>query len=66
MSEQQPAVLRLRRGEERRLRAGHLWVYSNEVDTDRTPLKGLTPGAEVVIEDIGARRWAGPMPIRLP
>ena len=44
-------VLRLKRGEERRLRSGHLWVYSNEVDTDATPLKALTPGGEVVVED---------------
>ena len=44
-------VLRLKRGEERRLRAGHLWVYSNEVDTKHSPLKGLEPGGEVVIED---------------
>ncbi len=44
-------VLRLKRGEERRLRSGHLWIYSNEVDTAATPLKALTPGGEVVIED---------------
>ena len=44
-------TLRLRRGEERRLRSGHLWIYSNEVDTERTPLKGLPAGVEVVIED---------------
>lgn len=50
MSENLP-VLRLKRGEERRLRAGHLWIYSNEVDTDATPLKALQPGDEVVIED---------------
>src|SRR5690606_19745754 len=50
MSESLP-VLRLKRGEERRLRAGHLWIYSNEVDTDATPLKALQPGDEVVIED---------------
>jgi 23S rRNA (cytosine1962-C5)-methyltransferase len=40
-------VLRLKRGEERRLAAGHLWVFSNEVDTDRTPLGQFTPGALV-------------------
>jgi len=40
-------VLRLKRGEERRLVAGHLWVFSNEVDTDRTPLSGFVPGAVV-------------------
>jgi 23S rRNA (cytosine1962-C5)-methyltransferase len=38
-------VLRLKRGEERRLLAGHLWVFSNEVDTDRTPLVQFAPGA---------------------
>jgi len=37
-------VLRLKRGEERRLLAGHLWVFSNEVDTDRTPLGAFAPG----------------------
>jgi 23S rRNA (cytosine1962-C5)-methyltransferase len=40
-------VLRLKRGEERRLAAGHLWVFSNEIDTDRTPLTAFTPGAIV-------------------
>jgi 23S rRNA (cytosine1962-C5)-methyltransferase len=38
-------VLRLKRGEERRLASGHLWVFSNEVDTDSTPLAGFAPGA---------------------
>ena len=38
-------VLRLKRGEDRRLVAGHLWVFSNEVDTDSTPLTGFAPGA---------------------
>jgi len=40
-------VLRLKRDEERRLARGHLWVFSNEVDTDSTPLGGFTPGAIV-------------------
>ena len=40
-------VLRLKRGEERRLLAGHLWVFSNEVDTDRTPLGQFVPGSVV-------------------
>ncbi len=40
----------LNKGEERRLRAGHLWVFSNEVDIKRSPLKGFEPGqiADVV------------------
>jgi 23S rRNA (cytosine1962-C5)-methyltransferase len=37
--------LRLKPREERRLRAGHLWIYSNEVDTAATPLTGFEPGA---------------------
>jgi 23S rRNA (cytosine1962-C5)-methyltransferase len=37
--------LRLKRGEDRRLAAGHLWVFSNEVDTVRTPLTAFEPGA---------------------
>lgn len=37
--------LRLKRGEDRRLAAGHLWVFSNEVDTARTPLTSFAPGA---------------------
>jgi 23S rRNA (cytosine1962-C5)-methyltransferase len=40
-------VLRLKRGEERRLLAGHLWVFSNEVDTDRTPLAQFAPATVV-------------------
>ncbi|MEP5321568.1 class I SAM-dependent rRNA methyltransferase, partial [Marinobacter alexandrii] len=37
----------LRKGADRRLRAGHLWVYSNEVDTGRSPLAGAEPGTGV-------------------
>ncbi len=45
------AVLRLKKGTDRRLRGGHLWIYSNEVDIAATPLKGMVPGSTVVIED---------------
>jgi 23S rRNA (cytosine1962-C5)-methyltransferase len=41
--------LKLKAREDRRLRAGHLWVYSNEIDTSSTPLKGLDTGAVVRI-----------------
>jgi 23S rRNA (cytosine1962-C5)-methyltransferase len=40
-------LLRLKRGEDRRLRAGHLWVFSNEVDNDATPLTELPIGSMV-------------------
>lgn len=43
--------LRLKKNEERRLRAGHLWVYSNEVDTAVTPLKALQAGQQVKVCD---------------
>ncbi|MGA7537538.1 MAG: class I SAM-dependent rRNA methyltransferase [Steroidobacteraceae bacterium] len=36
--------LRLKRGEERRLSSGHLWVFSNEIDADATPLATFAPG----------------------
>ena len=39
-------VLYLRKGAERRIRAGHLWVYSNEVDIQRAPLTGFEPGSQ--------------------
>ncbi|NAW33001.1 class I SAM-dependent rRNA methyltransferase [Halomonas alimentaria] len=42
--------LRLKKNADRRLKAGHLWLYSNEIDTDATPLKGLEAGAQVVVE----------------
>ncbi len=38
-------VLRLKRDEDRRLSAGHLWVFSNEVNTAETPLTAFQPGA---------------------
>jgi len=41
------APLRLKKNEERRIRAGHLWVYSNEVDTKATPLKQFEAGQQV-------------------
>jgi len=40
-----PRFLVLKRGEERRLAAGHPWVFSNEIDTARSPLGAFVPGA---------------------
>jgi 23S rRNA (cytosine1962-C5)-methyltransferase len=37
-------ALRLKRNEDRRLHAGHLWVFSNEVDTQQTPLTKFEAG----------------------
>ena len=44
-----PALI-LKRNEQRRLDAGHLWVYSNEVDTRKTPLTGFEPGSLAAIQ----------------
>jgi len=43
------APLRLKKNEDRRLRAGHCWIYSNEIDSSITPLKSLQPGQPVEI-----------------
>ena len=42
--------LRLKANAERRLRAGHLWVYSNEVDVAATPLSLFQPGDQAILE----------------
>lgn len=46
-------ILRLKKGAERRLRGGHLWIYSNEVDVAATPLRGLEPGACITVQAAG-------------
>jgi 23S rRNA (cytosine1962-C5)-methyltransferase len=43
--------LYLKRGEDTRLRAGHLWVFSNEVDVKRSPLTAFAPGDPCTIVD---------------
>jgi 23S rRNA (cytosine1962-C5)-methyltransferase len=43
--------LRLRKNEDRRLRAGHLWVFSNEVDVRATPLTAFAPGEMAEVQD---------------
>jgi len=43
-------VLMLKKNEDRRLWAGHLWVYSNEVDIRKTPLSGFEAGSLAVIQ----------------
>jgi len=44
-------TLRLKKREDRRIRAGHRWIYSNEVDVKATPLKGFESGEQIVLED---------------
>ena len=39
----------LKKNEDKRLRKGHLWVFSNEVDTQRSPLNQFAPGDPVKV-----------------
>ena len=50
--------LQLKPRNDKRLRAGHLWVFSNEIDTATTPLAGLDPGAEVDVVSADGK-WIG-------
>lgn len=52
------ARIQLKKDQERRLLAGHDWVYSNEIETQATALKSLEPGQAVeVLSKRG--RWLG-------
>ncbi|MGB0732343.1 MAG: class I SAM-dependent rRNA methyltransferase [Pontibacterium sp.] len=44
-------TLVLRDGADRRLRGGHIWIYSNEVDTKVTPLRNFEAGEQVVVQN---------------
>ncbi len=48
-------ILRLKKDEDRRIRAGHVWVFSNEIDVRATPLAGLEPGSPVELRDAGGQ-----------
>ncbi len=45
----------LNKGADRRLRAGHVWIYSNEVDTKASPLRGFELGEQVQVIDAEGR-----------
>jgi len=42
-------TLYLKRREEKRLLAGHLWIFSNEIDTKKCPLKSFESGETVTV-----------------
>lgn len=42
-------TLKLKKNEDKRLKLGHLWVYSNEIDTDHSPLTHFNPGDTAVV-----------------
>ncbi len=45
---QLPSLI-LRPNTDRRLKAGHLWIFSNEVDISRTPLVNFQPGQQAIV-----------------
>ena len=45
-------AITLKRGKDRRLRQGHLWVFSNEIDTN---IRGIKPGSIVDVHDANGR-----------
>ncbi|MGY6277773.1 class I SAM-dependent rRNA methyltransferase [Methylomonas sp. MgM2] len=45
----------LKKHEDKRLRQGHLWVFSNEIDTKRSPLEQFEAGDLVVVNDSGGQ-----------
>jgi 23S rRNA (cytosine1962-C5)-methyltransferase len=47
--------LRLKANADRRLRAGHLWVYSNEIDVAVSPLAGFSAGDQAILEAAGGK-----------
>lgn len=47
--------LRLKANADRRLRAGHLWVYSNEIDVSISPLQGFAAGEQAILEAAGGK-----------
>lgn len=42
-------VLILKSQADRRLKLGHLWIYSNEVDVEQSPLKNFAPGQQALV-----------------
>lgn len=46
-------LLYLKKNEDARLRRGHLWIFSNEIDIQRSPLTSFAPGdfAQIVAHD---------------
>ena len=45
----------LKKNEDKRLRQGHLWVFSNEIDTKRSPLEQFEAGDLVIVNDSGGK-----------
>jgi 23S rRNA (cytosine1962-C5)-methyltransferase len=49
-----PALF-LKKHEDKRLRLGHLWIFSNEIDSKRSALEQFEPGSLALLHDSSAR-----------
>lgn len=47
--------IQLNKGAEKRLKQGHLWIYSNEIDVKKVPIKDFQPGEQVTVKDHAER-----------
>ncbi len=54
----QTVPVQLKRNQDSRLRFGHCWVYSNEIDTKETPFSDLLPGQPVEVFN-DKKKWMG-------
>lgn len=48
-------ILRLNTNADRRLRAGHLWVYSNEINVHVSPLQSFISGEQAILENAAGK-----------
>ncbi len=48
--------IRLKSNSDRRLRSGHLWVYSNEIDTKLSPLNAFKVGDQAIVESASGKQ----------
>jgi len=48
-------TLVLRKNEDRRVAAGHSWIFSNEIDVAKSPLTGFSPGECARVESASGR-----------
>jgi len=48
-------TLYLKKQSDRRLKQGHQWIFSNEIDVQRSPLKMFNAGQQVVVENADGR-----------
>lgn len=57
----QAAYLCLKSGADKRLKQGHVWIYSNEIDTQKSPLKLFEAGQQVQVLNASGKAIATAM-----